>query len=350
VTWIRWLLFLPPGASTFADGIDLLHFAVISVTMVGATGVAFVALWYLMRYRRRAPLAPTALLQASLLGEVTIIGSILGLFVIFWVIGFVQYVDIESPPADAIEVQVTAKQWMWKFSYADERRSINVLTVPVGRPVRLTMTSRDVIHSFFVPAFRIKQDVVPGRYVTAWFQATSPGSYDIYCAEYCGISHSRMLATVNVLAAADYEQWLSTRNDTSLLAAEDFERAGGTGELDRSDLAEQGRAVAARRECLACHTIDGQPHVGPTWRGLFDATVPLEGNLTVIADEAYLTRSMMDPMADVHRGFRPVMPTYQGILTAPEAAAIVEYIKTLRAGGIEPSVQLPTDAGAGARD
>jgi cytochrome c oxidase subunit II len=348
--WIRWILFLPPGASSFADGIDLLHFAVISVTMIGATGVAGVALWYILRYRRRAPALPTRVLETTLFGEVTIIGSILGLFVIFWVIGFLQYVNIESPPADAMSIQVTAKQWMWKFSYPGARRSINVLTVPVGRPVRLTMTSRDVIHSFFVPAFRIKQDVIPGRYVTAWFQATAPGSYDIYCAEYCGVSHSRMLATVNVLSAQDYEAWLASRDDTSPLLTEDFERAGGSGDRERSDLAEQGRTLAARRECFACHTIDGQPHIGPTWRGLYESTVSLEGNLTVVADEAYLTRSMMDPMVDLVRGYRPVMPTYQGVLPATEAAAIVEYIKTLRADGVEPSVRLPTDAGAGLSD
>src|SRR5690606_26253374 len=131
-------------------------------------------------------------------------------------------IDIESPPEDAMQIQVTAKQWMWKFSYPGGRRSIGVLTVPVGRPVRLVMTSRDVIHSFFVPAFRIKQDVIPGRYVTAWFQATTPGHYDLYCAEYCGVSHSRMLGTVTVLSVADYEAWLSSGGDEPPLPAEDF--------------------------------------------------------------------------------------------------------------------------------
>ena len=254
---------------------------------------------------------------------------------------------MESPPEGAMQIQVTAKQWMWKFSYSSGRRSINVLTVPVGRPILLVMTSRDVIHSFFVPAFRIKKDVIPGRYVTAWFQVTTPGNYDIYCAEYCGVSHSRMLATVNALSAADYEAWLSSAEDAPELVAQDFETAGGFGAPSRSDLAEHGRELAARRECFACHTIDGQPHIGPTWRGLFETTVSLEGNLTVVADETYLTRSMMDPMADVHLGFRPVMPTYQGILSAPEAAAIVEYIKTLRAGGVQPSVRLPASSDAG---
>jgi cytochrome c oxidase subunit 2 len=346
MNWIRVFLFLPPGGSTFADSVDLLHLFVISVTMLAAASIAVLTLYYMLRYRRHSAAETTKPIRGSTLGEVGIVSSVLGLFVLFWVIGFAQYVRIETPPDDAMVIHLTAKQWMWKFSYPSGRRSINVLTVPVGRPVKLLMTSRDVIHSFYVPAFRIKQDVIPGRYVTAWFEATTTGSYDVYCAEYCGVSHSRMLATVTVLNDADYDAWLAHQSPETL-ADEDFVTAGGTGTPASSDLVQLGRAIAARHQCLACHTIDGQRHIGPTWSGLYRSTVPLETGAKVIADESYLTRSMMDPLADVHEGFRPVMPPYQGVLTAPEAAALVEYIKSLRESDIEPSVVLPTTGDAG---
>lgn len=345
MSWIRWLLYLPPGGSTFADGIDLLHFFVIGVTMLAATGIAALTLYYMIRYRRRSPSQVTEQLVGSALGEVSIIGSVLALFLVFWVVGFRQYVQLETPPDDALVVQVTAKQWMWKFSYPDGHRAINVLTVPVGRPVKLFMTSRDVIHSFFVPGFRIKQDVIPGRYVTAWFQATSPGHYDLYCAEYCGISHSRMLGTVNVLSQSEYAVWLGQDDAGDALADREFQLAGGTGTQRDSDLVELGRIIAARRQCFACHTSDGQLHIGPSWRGLFGSTIALSDGSSIVANEAYLTRSMMDPASEVHAGFKPLMPTYQGLLQAPEVAAIVEYIKSLRADVVETGVQLPTIPG-----
>jgi cytochrome c oxidase subunit 2 len=340
VRWLRFVLNLPPGGSTFADGVDLLHFAVITVTLLGAAGVAALTLFYIVRYRSRRPAESTARLQVSLLGELGIVGSIVVLFLAFWVVGFRQYVRMETPPEGALVVNVTAKQWMWKFSYPAGQRAIDVLTVPVGRPVKLLMTSRDVIHSFYVPAFRVKQDVLPGRYVTAWFEATAPGSYDVYCAEYCGLSHSRMRAVVHVLTAEDYAAWLDEQRRAPL-SESDFVTAGGEGAQVDSDLVALGATVAARRQCLACHTIDGQPHVGPTWRGLYGSTVPLEGGATAAADSAYLTRSMMDPMAEIHAGFKPVMPSYQGVLTVAETAALLEYLKSLRSTGPEPSVVLP---------
>jgi len=313
---------------------------------IAATGIAALTLYYMVRYRRRSATQTTEPIVGSALGEAFIIASVLALFLVFWVIGFRQYVQLETPPDNALVVNVTAKQWMWKFSYSDGHRAINVLTVPVGRPVKLFMTSRDVIHSLYVPAFRIKQDVVPGRYVTAWFEATAPGSYDIYCAEYCGISHSRMLATVTVLSQPEYDAWLAHDGGGDELADRAFEKAGGSGAQSASSLVELGRSIAARRQCFACHTSDGQLHIGPSWRGLFHATIPLSDGRSIVADETYLTRSMMDPLSEVHAGFRPVMPTYQGVLLAPEVAAIVEYIKSLGEDGVESGVQLPTIPGA----
>jgi cytochrome c oxidase subunit 2 len=198
-----------------------------------------------------------------------------------------------------------------------------------------------VIHSFFVPAFRLKQDAVPGRYLSTWFEAVEPGTYDIFCAEYCGVSHSRMRAAVIALPPAAYTAWLDRSTAPDDDAVDGLIGAAG------GDLVEAGRRVAERRACFACHTVDGQRHIGPSWRGLFGSRVALANGTTLVADEAYLTRSMMDPQSEIVAGFGAVMPTYLGVLEAPEAAALVEYIRSLRGAGPAPSVVLPridTDA------
>jgi cytochrome c oxidase subunit 2 len=337
---IRLLLCLPEGASTFATRIDLLHFAVIATTMLGSFYIFLMAAWFAVRWYRgdRAPRASTPKVLASGKREATIIGGVLVLFVAFWVVGFTQYVDMASPPKDAMTIVVTGKQWMWKFTYPNGRDTNDVLTVPVHKPIRLLMTSRDVIHSFFVPQFRIKHDLIPGQYVTTWFEATKVGEYDIFCAEYCGVNHSRMLGRVVVLSASDYEAWLRKEDAAP----------GG------DDLVQRGLSVATRRACVACHTLDGQTHVGPTWARLYGRVVTLEDGRRTTADDAYLTRSMMEPNADVVAGFKPVMPSYQGVLSPAEVGALVELIRSLKNAPIAPSVALPRldvtslDAGVGA--
>jgi cytochrome c oxidase subunit 2 len=213
---------------------------------------------------------------------------------------------------------------------------MDTLTVPVGRPVRLVMTSRDVIHSFYVPAFRIKHDVVPGHDYSTWFEPTVPGDYPIRCAEYCGTNHSRMLGSVRVLSAPDYAEWLQARVRPDGDGVSAVGRSPGAG-----DLADVGRDVALRRACVACHTVDGQTHIGPSWAGLFGSSVALADGRRVEADAGYLTRSMMDPLADIVAGYAPVMPTYRGILSEPEVAALVQYIESLRDRPVTRSVVLP---------
>jgi cytochrome c oxidase subunit 2 len=321
------LLNLPPEASAGAAGIDALHLFVITITMLSSTAVFALALYFVVRYRRRTDGQLTPRIVASAWTEGTIITAILGLFLLWWVIGFRQYVAMRTPPPDAPVVYVTAKQWMWKFTYPDGRASNDVLTVPVGRPVRLAMTSRDVIHSFYVPAFRLKQDVLPGRYTMLWFEPSAPGTYPIFCAEYCGVSHSYMRGTVQVLSAPEYAAWL---------------RAPARDASGLTDLRAEGENAARRRECLACHTIDGQRHIAPSWVGLYGSWVTMSDGRRIYADEEYLTRSMMEPSADVVLGFKPVMPSYFGALPQPEVAAIVEYIKSLRDGAPPSGVTLPT--------
>ncbi|AKU97510.1 Cytochrome c oxidase polypeptide II [Labilithrix luteola] len=348
---VRWLLRLPPGASTVADGVDGLHLVVISLTMLVSFYVFGAAAWFTVRYRRKKPDQP-ALGAAPARHEGVFAVLIGGTFLFFWVIGFRQYVAMADPPRDADIVYVEAKQWMWKFTYPDGRSTNDTLTVPVGRPIKLVMTSRDVIHSFFVPAFRTKRDVVPGRTVVTWFQAKETGSFPIWCAEYCGISHSMMRGEVVVLSQADYMRWLRSTTPNQDGHADCGKGPGSCG--DDIDLVARGKEVAVRRACVACHTLDGQRHIGPTWSHLFGSDRTLTDGRHVVADEAYLTKSMMEPQADVVAGYTPVMPTYQGLLTAGETGALVALIVSLRDGPLAPEVTLPTldvharDAGADA--
>lgn len=335
------LLDLPPEASTYAPYIDLLHICVIGTTMVGATLVFLLAIYFLVAYRRRPgrELAPRT--TTPLAAELAIIAGLQVLFLVFWIFGAIQYNHLMTPPADAMPIYVTAKQWMWKFSYPDGRSSMDVLTVPVNRRIKLVMTSRDVIHSFYVPAFRLKHDVVPGRYYTAWFEATSPGNYELECAEYCGVDHSRMLGKIQVLRSDDYRQWLENHPVQALHPADTPDEPPGVSGGGPSDLADTGRSVAARRGCLNCHTLDGQPHIGPTWAGLLGSSVKLTDGTTVVADEAYLTRSMMDPQVQIVEGFKPVMPSFRGILAQPEVASLLELMKVLQHSPDRPSIVLP---------
>ena len=318
----RWLFQLPPAASSFARGVDSLHLFVIASTFLGVFVIGLVATYFVVRFRERSPGALTPHVAASATRESALMGGILALFILWWVLGYRQYLDMRRRPANAMPVYVVAKQWMWKFSYVDGRIANNVLTVPIGRPVELIMTSRDVIHSFYVPAMRVKQDVLPGRYVTLWFKPIQVGTYSLFCAEYCGVSHSNMLGEVRVLDDAEYRRWQDDASQSAPLAA-------------------IGRDAAVRHACLSCHTVDGQPHVGPTWSRLYGSQVKLNDGREVVADPAYLTESMMDPAAQIVAGYRPVMPTYLGSLDAAETAAIVEYIRSLQRGPIAASVPLP---------
>lgn len=338
---IRRLLSLPEQASSIAGEIDGLHYAVIGVTMAGSTAVFVAALWFTIRYRRRQEDGPTPVVRAPRWLEIGAIAGLFGLFLLFWVIGFRQYVRIRSMPDDASVVYVTAKRWMWEFGHPGGQNAIGTLVVPVGRPIKLVMISRDVIHSFYVPAFRLKQDVLPGRYTTLWFTATRPGQFPIYCAEYCGDGHSQMWGAVLALSPADYEAWEGSNTPGAPVLA-----------IGRqASMANRGREVAASRGCLSCHTLDGQPHVGPTWRGLWYSRVPLSDGTTAIADEGYLTRSMMEPAAQLHAGFGPLMPTYQGLLQPAEVGALLELIRSLRADAPPPAgIEMPPfPEGSGAR-
>jgi cytochrome c oxidase subunit 2 len=336
--FMRRILFLPPQGSTVARELDYLHYFVISVTMAGATLVALAAAYFILRYRQRGstlpsepttPAAPARPIMAFWF-ELAVVGFLLLLFVGWWAIGFRQFVRLEVPPAEAMDVYVTGKQWMWTFAYPNGRSSNAVLYVPAHRPVRLLMSSRDVIHSFYVPDFRVKKDVIPGRMTSLWFEAVAPGVYPVFCAEFCGDGHSVMRAQVIALSDEDYLAQLEQLPRLDI-GGPSYVEPAATGALDSQllSLAEMGERVAVMKGCMRCHTADGTPHIGPSWLGVYRSTIPLADGSSRLADEAYLTESMMDPMAQVRAGFKPVMPSYQGLLTAAETGALVEYIRYL---------------------
>lgn len=333
--FMREILALPPQASSVAYEIDLLHYFVITVTMLGAFFVALMATYFTIRYRSSrndAPRGrPVERWHPSWKIEGTIIFGLFALFIGWWVIGVRQYMHLQVPPEDTLDVYVVGKQWMWKFTHGNGKSSETRLHVPAGQPVKLVMTSRDVIHSFYVPAFRVKKDVVPGRYTTAWFEAPEPGVYPILCAEYCGTGHSMMRGEVVVMSDEAYQAWLERRVAVEIPGPV-YEEPGGADvqiPADPLELIELGAEVAAVKGCLRCHTTDGSPHIGPSFAGLYAASVPLKVGGTILADEAYLTQSMMDPLAHVHQGYQPVMPSYRGLLDPAQTAALVEYIRSL---------------------
>jgi cytochrome c oxidase subunit 2 len=329
---LRRLLFLPARASTYAHQVDALHYSLILSTLFVSTVIGLTSIAFFVRYRRRRVDQQTVKIESPRWLEILFVVVPMTCFLTWFTIGYRDFVWLGSPPPDAMDVYVLGKQWMWQFSYPDGPSAVDTLRVPAGRPVRLLLTSRDVIHSFFVPEFRIKQDAIPNRYTQTWFQATRTGEFQVLCAEFCGTDHSMMRGRVIVMDPAEYDGWLSEQHK-GLVAQTDGARTSEDPEGAASSLVEQGRRLAVANGCLKCHTLDGTRHIGPSWAGLYRRLETLEGGGTVVADEAYLTESMMDPRAKVVAGFQPVMPPFQGRLSGPEIAALVELIKSLRTGG-----------------
>jgi cytochrome c oxidase subunit 2 len=324
--FMRVLLNLPDGVSTFSDSVDVLHFQIFVVTMVTFVVLLLTMLIFYFRFRRREPLQLTPVFHPPMWLEVAFIGAPLVLFMTWFFVGFRHFAWYKTAPRDATDIYVTGKKWMWKFSYPEGPNSVDVLRVPMGRPVRLLITSRDVIHSFYLPAMRVKQDALPGRYTETWFEAKQEGVYPFFCAEYCGLNHSTMIGRIVVMKGEDYDRWLTEQRRQTYAARVDEDPTKGEGV---GTMAAQGERVALEKGCGRCHTVDGTNHLGPTWKNLYRSEVKLVSGATVLADEAYLTRSMMDPLADVVLGYAPMMPSYQGQLSPGEAAALVEYIKWL---------------------
>ena len=304
--------FSPEQASTFAPHVDALYAYLLALTAFFTLGITAAIIFFAVKYRRRQagelprPIAGSMVLELTW----TIIPLLISMTIFVW--GASIFFKAYRAPQQAMEVYVVGKQWMWKFQHQTGQREINELHVPVGARVKLTMTTEDVIHSFYVPAFRIKQDVVPGRYLQTWFEATKAGKYYLFCTEYCGTNHSGMGGYVYVMEPAAYQQWL----------------AGGTGS---ESAASQGQKLFQERGCASCHQVEagGQQGRGPSLYGLFGKKQPVEGGQEVTVDEAYIRESILNPQAHIAAGFQNIMPTFQGQLSEEQVLQLVAYIRSL---------------------
>jgi len=311
---------MPPADSTSAAGVDRLFYFIFWLSVFFFILIVSLMVLFVFKYRAREGRGPQKSPSHHTALEVTwtVIPLILVLFIFYY--GFKSYLDLYTPPANAYEINVTGQKWSWLFTYPNGHVDQN-LHVPVNQPVRLVMTSEDVIHSLYIPNFRLKLDVVPGRYSKIWFEATNPGEYNIFCAEYCGTGHSDMHALCVVHPTGEFEKWLEDASDIF---------------KDRS-LSEVGEYLYKSRGCAQCHSIDGTAGTGPSFKGVFGHEVQFRDGSSGIADENYIRESILNPGAKVVSGYQNVMPTFQGKLADKEITAVIEYLKTLSAheGGQE---------------
>ncbi|MEX2169019.1 MAG: cytochrome c oxidase subunit II [Pirellulales bacterium] len=310
----------PESASTAAPIVDGLYTFLVLLSAVLTIGVAAVIIYFAIKYRGGS---------AAFRGgggvktwvEVTWLVAPLPILLLIFLWGAKAAFYMHRVPDDAMQIDVVAKQWMWKFQHASGQREIDTLHVPVGRPVRMRMISQDVIHSFFVPAFRVKQDVLPGKYYETWFEATKPGEYRLYCAEYCGTNHSRMKGVVVAMTPTDFEDWLSgeTADETPVIA---------------------GQRLFEQMRCDTCHRGGGQQSRGPALEALFRKQVPLVSGENVLADEAYLRESILRPAAKVVAGYEPIMPAFEEQIDEEGILSLIAYIKSLGSDAPGPTPQV----------
>jgi len=309
--------FFPEQASAQAGQVDAIYFFMLAVTAFFSILIAALVVFFAVKYRRRHRDEVGVAIHGSLALELmwTIIPFFIVMVMFAW--GAKVFFDIYRPPAGAMEIYIVGKQWMWKAQHMDGQREINELHVPVGRPVKLIMGSEDVLHSYFIPQFRVKADVIPGRYNHLWFTATKPGVYKLYCAEYCGTKHSGMIGNIVAMEPSDFQAWLSGgRAEDSPVAA--------------------GAKLFSALTCNTCHLTESQGR-GPILTNLFGKTVELQGGGTVTVDEAYIRESIVNPQAKIVAGFQPLMPTFQGLVSEEQLLQLIAYVKSLSQAGAAPA-------------
>ncbi len=304
-----------PQASTVAAGVDSLYDFILWTSAVGFVVVIGGILYFSLKYRRRGEHHETPYIEGHTPTEigVMVLLFVWGMVIFAW--GYVGYHHMQSPPANAMEINVIGRQWMWEFQYPNGKKVLNELRVPKGVPVKLLLTSADVIHSFYVPSFRLKQDALPGMYTALWFQATLLGKQQVFCAEYCGTSHSAMKADLIVMEPQAYQDWL--------------EGWGQTEEAASADPVAHGKLLYQAKGCVACHSLSGKSPVGPTFENLFGSDVELSDGKKVKADENYIRESIMDPQAKMVKGYTPLMPTFRGQMTDEEVNDMMAFIKSV---------------------
>lgn len=329
----------PEAASSFAPEVDALYLFIVAVSAFFTVAVSAAVVFFAFRYRRKHPEEIGAHIEGSLPLELlwSIIPTIISMVMFAW--GAKLFYEIRRPPAEAMQIYAVGKQWMWKFQHTGGQREINELHVPVGRPIKVLVTSEDVLHDLYFPSFRTKIDAIPGRYQPLWFEATKPGRYHIFCAEYCGTKHSGMIGTVIVMEPQQYQDWL----------------AGGSSE---GTMAERGAKLFNDLACNTCHLDSGQGR-GPSLKDIVGTTVDLAGGQTALVDEAYLRESILNSQAKIVKGFTPLMPTFQGLISEEGLAALIEHIKSLSpptaanaaapAPAAAPSTSTPAAPAQGAR-
>lgn len=308
-------IFMPPASSTIASEVDALFYFIFYTAIVFFVLVMSLTAFFIIKYRRKGERKLTSGVAHNTKLEIlwTVIPTILVIIVFFW--GFKTYLRMNIAPKDALEIKVTGQKWFWTFDYPNGANSMNELVVPVGKPVKLLMSSQDVIHSFFVPDFRVKMDVLPNRYTITWFEALNVGEYDIYCAEYCGKGHSEMWGKVKVMSEEQYAGWLKE-------AAVDIPEG--------VSLEEAGAMLYKSKACATCHSIDGIPGVAPSFLSKYGSLEKLADGSEVLVDENYIRESILNPQTKVVLGYQPVMPTYQGALTDRQIDALIVYLKSLK--------------------
>ena len=308
VKWLNASALFPREASTIAPYADALYFFLLTITVVGLVLVATLVFGFSIRYRKAKH--PVAIqVEGSTLLEATWTIIPLALFLVVFVWGALLYFRIFTPPANSMNIYVVGKQWMWKAEHPGGQHEINALHVPTGRPIQLTMISQDVFHSFSIPDFRVKREVIPGRYTTVWFEATTPGTYHIFCTQYCGTNHSVMIGEVTVLTPEDYQRW--TQGSTSGMS-----------------LAQNGERLFASMGCNACHSGNAAAR-GPNLAGVYGSKLQLTNGSEVLVNEAYLRDAILNPSQHITAGYSPIMPTYQGQVSEDGLIDLVEYIKGL---------------------
>src|SRR5580700_2045059 len=303
------LPFQPEQASTIAKSVDYLYYFLTAITLFFTAVIFLVIFYFMVKYRRRSPDERPKAIEGSLPLEVlwTVIPTLLVAVIFVW--GSVLYFRNSEPPRGSMEIFVTGKQWMWKVEHPEGQREINELHVPLGRPVKLTMTSEDVIHDFFVPAFRVKKDVLPGRYTSLWFSATKVGTFHLFCAQYCGAFHAGMIGSVIVMEPDQYERWL----------------AGG---VQGESMEAAGAKLFQQNGCVSCHLADGTG-LAPSLLGVAGNPVKLKTGETITADDAYIRQHILNPKATTVFGYHPIMPSFQGQLTEEQLNNLVAYIRAL---------------------
>jgi len=308
-------LWLPRSASTFSNSIDSTFNIITWSSIFMFVCIVAVGIYFIIKYRRTPSnqQAASQVIHNSKLELVwTVIPLVLLIALFFW--GYKDYLNMAVPPANAMEIRVIGKKWLWQFEYPKQGvKTLNEIVVPVNQPVKLIMSSDDVIHSFYIPNFRVKKDVLPNRYSRLWFEATSTGNYQIFCTEYCGDGHSGMLANLKVLSQEEYDDWLKN---------------GSSG--DDLPLDKLGEKLYTANACATCHSLDGSSKTGPTWKGLYGKKREFQDGSSAIADDDYIRNSINKPNLKVVKGYAPVMPSYEGLLNERQINGIIEYIKTLK--------------------